>query len=236
MIVEGALSVKAVIESQKREIKTVYIEASKKSKDIGYILAIAQQHGIEVRRISQEECQSIASGRTHGGVLCECGFRCNERLVLDQESIGSLVLCLEGINDPYNFGQICRNAFTFGVSTILYDGYQFRESEATLIKASAGCSERLVLVSSSALPHELNALKGINVHVYGAARFDNSLVLGQDKLIQPCCVCIGGEMRGLSKQVLMCCDQSVMIAYPGKARMSLTAVNASAVFCYELSR
>ncbi len=237
MIIEGALSVKAVLESKRRDCIRLIIGTQKKGRDVRYIESLAESVNCPVEFVSRAECDALAVGKTHGSILLECGYRHSDPLTAQVIRSSPIVLCLEGINDPFNFGQICRNAYAFGVNLILCDDYHFKDSEATVVKASAGASERLAIVSSAALASDLGFLKSQQVTLYSAARFEDSLVLGQDVLDVPCCICIGGEMRGLSKAVLDQCAHSVMIAYPNsRSRVSLTAVNASSVFLYELNR
>lgn len=234
MIIEGSLSTKAVLESGKRECLALYLDNQKNTPDIRYIINLAKKNNVKIEYLSKEEIASKAHGKTHGGILLEVGYRFHEAISELQND--ALILCVEGVNDPFNFGQICRNAYAFGVTTLLCDDYVFGESEAILIKASAGTSERLNIVRSNTLDQSLIALKKQGVKIFGCARFDDSVPSYEQNFNLPLCVCIGGEMRGLSRKVLDQCEGYVIIPTHPQARLSLTAVNSTAVILYEINR
>ena len=48
MIVEGTVSVKAVLEGNKRNAQTLFIRKGKSSRDISYIKKLAVHHGITI--------------------------------------------------------------------------------------------------------------------------------------------------------------------------------------------
>lgn len=52
----------------------------------------------------------------------------------------------------------------------------------------------------------------------------------------PLCLCIGGEKRGLGKEIIDLSDQFVEIKYPTQYRVALTAVSSSSILCFEVSR
>ena len=47
---------------------------------------------------------------------------------------------------------------------------------------------------------------------------------------------IGGEMRGLSSQVLACADQNIYIPYANDFHNALNAAAATAIFAFEVKR
>lgn len=236
MIVEGSLSVKAVLEGGKHTLERLYLQDSKRSKDINYIRHLAHRENVPIDILSREELEKIGSGKTHGGILLECGPRTYEQL--DELPIGSkkLILCVEGIEDPFNLGMIIRTAYIMGVDAIMTPDRPFHHTEPILIKASAGTSERILWYRGADLGESIGSLKKQGYKVFAATRSVESIELPQADFTDSCIICIGGEMRGLSKEVLEQSDQEVMIEYPFKARVALSAVSATSMFLYEVNR
>ena len=66
---EGALSVKAVMMSDRRPVIKLVVDQKKKDKDTAFILRQAAQRQIPVERWPREKIDQPALGRTHGGSL-----------------------------------------------------------------------------------------------------------------------------------------------------------------------
>ena len=70
MIIEGAISVKAVITNHKRTVKTVYIDKHKKTKDFNYLRKISKENHIEIKEMEREAFADLNVGKSFGGVAC----------------------------------------------------------------------------------------------------------------------------------------------------------------------
>ena len=66
---------------------------------------------------------------------------------------------LEGIEDPFNLGQIFRTAAIAGVDAILMGSRQLDNAQATLMKSSAGLFDAVELIMSEDLPESIRTLK-----------------------------------------------------------------------------
>lgn len=230
MIFEGSLSVKAILEAQKRNITCVYINEKKHSKDINYILHLCHKHAVEVKRVSSEVIDQLASGHTHGGILIEADSRNNDTLDLNQD----FYLYLEGIEDPFNIGNILRTAAIAGVKTILLSKRDYSSMENTILKSSAGTSEHLNWIVCDDETENLVQLKQANIKLIAAKRDDRSINMTQASFKEPCCLLIGGEKRGLSSSVIDLCDEFVEIYYPTQFRVALSASASAAILCFEV--
>ena len=67
-------------------------------------------------------------------------------------------------------------------------------------------------------------------------RHPESVMMNDAPLTGKVCLCVGGEMRGLSKEVINQSNQFVMIGYPTNTKFALSAVSASAVLLFEMVR
>lgn len=230
MIFEGALSVKAILESQKREIFCVYINKEKQSKDINYILHLCHKYNVKVKRVTSNDIETLAIGHTHGGILIDAGHRISEALDMSHD----FYLYLEGIEDPFNIGGIIRTAAIAGVKTVLLSPRDYSSMENTILKSSAGTSERINWVICDDMAQNLVQLKQVKIRLIAAKRDDQAISFTESNFRQPICLLIGGEKRGLSKKVVELCDEFVQIHYPTQIKAALSASASAAILCFEV--
>jgi 23S rRNA (guanosine2251-2'-O)-methyltransferase len=233
MIIEGSLSVKAALENQKRIIHQVYFAQEKKSRDFQYIKHLCHKNEVLFSLIPRVEIDSMASGHTHGGVLAEVDYRKNETI---NQNIDGHALLVEGVEDPYNLGMMLRTAAAAGFKMVITGDREYQDSEAIILKASAGASEALTWIKTDDFLRTLNTLKQEGVLVVSALRSDESIPYQEFKYPDKVCLCIGGERRGLSKVVVEASDAYVHILYPNQVKIALSSVSATAVLVFEIVR
>ena len=101
-IVEGKIAVKAVLNSKFRTVKEIYIEEDKKGKDVSYIIEQARIKKIEVKRMKEHQIQSLAKGKTRGGILAQVSERKTQSIISLLKKDKPFLALLEGIEDSYN--------------------------------------------------------------------------------------------------------------------------------------
>ena len=235
MILEGALSVKAALQNNRRTVLQLLIDEKKKDRDTAYILRLAKEKKIPVKRMKREELNELALGKTHGGVLAETGSRSYQDLSECLKSDKPFVVFLEGIEDPFNLGYIARTLAAVGCSAVMMPERDFSYSESVILKSSAGASERISWVMSKQPVEDLKRLKQAGLKCLCAYR-DNAIEMYDADFTSPVVLCIGGEMRGLSRDVLNESDENVFIPYSTDFRNALNASSAAAAICFEAQR
>lgn len=232
MIVSGKISVKAILQNKKREIKAIYLLDRRRDKDGQYIERIAGN--VPVKKLTREELDELAGNTSHGGYLVECGERLSDKFESLPSGKRLSFMCLEGVSDPFNLGEIARTVKSLGFDGLITPSYRFYDNESKLIRASAGASESLWWHQSDNLDEALQTLKNSGVRIVAAYRGDESTSLQEYSMPEKVCICLGGAMRGLSAAVLEQSDDHVRIDYD--ARVSLSTVGAASVFAYERFR
>lgn len=232
MIVSGKISVKAILQNRKRKIKRLIILNDKNDKESRYVEAIAK--GVRIERMDRDAMDEIAGNTSHGGYVIECEGRISDSMDAMPETKTLSLLCIEGVSDPFNLGEIIRTSASLGFNGLVTPEYDFYDSESKLIRASAGASESMWWFKSSDLVSDLNTIKEKGVTVVAAYRGDESTALHHYTMPEKVCVCLGGALRGLSRRVLDLSDAHVRIDYD--ARVSLSTVGAATVFAYERFR
>jgi 23S rRNA (guanosine2251-2'-O)-methyltransferase len=79
-------------------------------------------------------------------------------------------------------------------------------------------------------------IKDFGFKIFCALRDVSAIEMSEANLKQPLCLCIGGEMRGLSKAIIQHTHQNIYIAYPTDTKVALPAAQATAVLCFEVVR
>ncbi|MDO5440303.1 MAG: RNA methyltransferase [Erysipelotrichaceae bacterium] len=223
MKIEGAISVKAAISNNKRAVTKVYIDKSKKTKDFNYIRKIAKQANIELIESTKEELETLAVGKTFGGIIAECGIRKN-----DEINEGD-IFYLDGIEDPFNLGYIMRNLYAFGVKNIILPSRDYSNMEFQLLKSSAGAYDMLNVKIVDDVYSYIKELKNNNYKCYALKRGDDAKDIFETKFNNPALFMIGGEKRGIASNILDLADEYLYIPYGTDFRNSLNACNALAV-------
>lgn len=226
MIVSGKISVKAILENKKRAINTVYILESKRDGESRYVLAKAK--GYEVKRVSREFLDGLCGNDSHGGYALDCDSRNSDPMNNLKKS--KAILCVEGVSDPYNMGEILRSVYALGFDGCLTANYEFYEHEMKLIRASAGASEKITWVKSDDLEESIKELKASGIKVVSAYRGKESHSLVNYKFPDKFVLCMGGALRGLSAKLLELSDETVRLDYD--AKVALSTVGATSVFAY----
>lgn len=235
MIFEGALSVKAVIQGNKRDVTEVWADKNKRSeRDFQYIQRLCESQKIPFVWKVREEIDALANGKTHGGVIATA----SQRRFDDVSTLKGLdfVLLVEGIEDPFNLGYIFRTAAAAGAQAVITRARDWSFSESVICKSSAGVSERLTWILTDDFDQMGNQIKDFGFKIFCALRDNSAVEMSEADLNQALCLCIGGEMRGLSKAIIQHAHQNIYIAYPTDTKVALPAAQATAVLCFEVVR
>lgn len=235
MILEGSISVKAALAGNHRRVTEIYMDKARHDKEARYIFATAQKAGVPVVLKTRAELDEIASGRTHGGVLCEAGPRIYDREETLFENSCPFLAVLEGAEDPFNLGYVIRALYSGGCTGLILRNRSWESAEPTILKSSAGAFEYLPIVMSEDPSLIIQEARSRGIRAYAAMRKDAAPIYEADFTV-PLLIAIGGEMRGLSASVLSACDANLYIPYANDFRNALNAAGAAAVLGFEVNR
>ena len=143
-----------------------------------------------------------------------------------------LLVLLDGITDPHNFGAIIRSAEVLGAHGVIVEERRSAPLSPTVVKASAGATAHLPLVQVKNLPRLIDQLKDQNIWVYGAAG-EAKASLSQLDFNRPLALVIGSEGDGLRRLVREKCDELMKIQTRGQVQ-SLNASVAAAILIHEI--
>lgn len=208
--------------------------APKDSQTLQRLAHFAKQCGINVVPTPRSHLDSITKNATHQGVLAYAPHLVIKSLHEIVAASLTLVVCLDRINDPQNFGAIIRSSVALQANAIVWPEHDSAPLSPATFRASAGAVEHASLCRVPALPSALQTLQTQPMQVVGLAG-DASTFLHDLDLRQPTVLVIGAEGSGLRKSVRnACCHLAKLPTAP-----PLTTLNASvsaAIALYEVRR
>ena len=143
----------------------------------------------------------------------------------------SVVLILDEIQDPRNFGAIIRSAEVFKVDLILIPERNSVRINETVVKTSTGAIEYVNISKVTNLSDTINKLKKLDYWVYGAAG-EASINYNEEDYPNKIVLVLGNEGSGIRKKVREHCDKLVKIPMFGK----INSLNVSVASGILLSR
>ena len=142
----------------------------------------------------------------------------------------SLIVMLDHIEDPHNFGAIIRTCEAAGVDGIIIPENRSVEVNATVIKTSVGTTEKVKIVQVTNLNNTIRILKDRGYWIFGTD-MDGTDYTKLNYKGKTCIIC-GNEGFGISKLVKENCDFIAAIPMKGEVN-SLNASVATGIVLFE---
>lgn len=226
----------AVIEAlQEGSVERVFVAHGVQPGTLKQLQSLARTAGVALELVPRIQLDQSLKTTRHQGIAAELpDLRYAEpdapfRLARERGEKPLLVL-LDGITDPHNYGAIIRSAEVLGAHGVVSEERRSAPLSAVVAKTSAGASSHLPLVQVKNLPRYMDELKAQGVWLYGAAG-DARLRPEQIDWDRPAALLIGAEGAGLRRLVRDKCDD--LIALPMRGRIaSLNASVAAGILIY----
>jgi len=142
-----------------------------------------------------------------------------------------LLVVLDGITDPRNYGALIRSAFALGAHGVVSEERRSAPLSALVLKASAGMARKIPLVQVKNIARYLRQLKQQGVWIYGTSG-KASKTIDQLDYLRPLAIVIGSEGEGMRRLVAERCDELAKIPLAEGAE-SLNAAVALGVVLYQ---
>ncbi len=204
------------------------------SPQLEALARFAHDHGARVERLARSELDRFARGVRHQGAIA---FAPELPVVaLDEIELGerALIVALDEVQDPQNFGAVIRSAVAMSATAIVWPEHRAAPLSAATFRASAGAIEHAMLCRVAALPHALETLRGRGLFVVGLDIAGEATIDHVD-LTGPIALVVGAEGKGLRRTVKRACDTLARLPMPGPIG-SLNASVAVAIALYESVR
>ena len=241
----GRNPVREALERGDGRIEKVMLQQGAHGSAIDAIRRAAKAAGVPVQVVPPARLHHLAPGDTHQGVVAvtaPVAYADPDEMLSaiaptldDVRAARPVLLALDEVEDPHNFGAILRSAVAAGVAGVLVPDRRMAPLSATAVKASAGMALQLPIARTGNLADALMALKergywiaGLDGGAPDGADADRTTTVWAYDWARPVCLVVGNEGRGLRPRVRAACDALVAIPMPGPAE-SLNASVAAGV-------
>ena len=144
-----------------------------------------------------------------------------------------LVVVLDHLEDPHNFGAIIRTCEALGVDGIIIPNDRSVGITGTVIKTSAGAISYTTIVRVPNIANAIEKLQYIGFWVVGTDM--NGTDYTKIDYNMPVCLVIGNEGKGMSKIVKDSCDFIATIPMSGKINSLNASVSCGIVLSHIVS-
>ena len=182
----------------------------------------------------ERDLGEAAGTRDHQGVVAWCEpykYADAWELAAEEEP---LLVCLDQVTDPRNFGAVCRSAEGAGATGVIVPAHGAATVTPAVARASAGAVEHLRVAVVPNLARYLADVKSPELWVYAAAG-DAETTMWVADLSGAIALVFGAEGKGVRPLVRKTCDGAVSIPLAGRVE-SLNVSVAAAVLLYEAAR
>jgi len=233
----GINSVTEALKARGRAFEWVGMAKERHDLRLQRLIEDCRKIGIPVRFLQRTELDRMAGNAAHQGVVAVTSakqYNELEDVISAKRGNYSLVLVLDGVEDPHNLGAILRTADAAGANGVVIPERRAAAVTGTVTKASAGASEHLPIAKVTNIARTVEELKESNIWTVG---LDERATQTYDAIDykMDCALVLGGEGKGLHDLVKRKCDFLVSIPMLGKVP-SLNVSVAAAIVLYEIVR
>lgn len=211
--------------SNPKKVKKLYITSNMKDERI---MKSIRENKIQYESVSKEAMDRMVKGN-HQGIMAII----DDYTYTDYKTMynDSLVVMLDHLEDPHNFGAIIRTCEAAGVQSIIIPKDRSVDINETVMKTSTGALEYVNVARVNNLVKVMNDFKDNGFFVYGAEADGVSCktCYYSDKVL----LIVGSEGNGLSRLVRENCDEIVSLPMKGHVN-SLNASVAAAILIYDI--
>lgn len=211
-------------------INKVYLSKSFRDKDI---INSIKSKNIKINFVDNVVLDRKVNG-LHQGIVMEVDeikiYDLNSFLSDMKNKNNPLVVMLDHLEDPHNFGAIIRTSEALGVDGIIIPNDRSVKVNSTVVKTSVGSINYIKIIRVSNLQVAIKKLQDNNFWIVGTD------MEGEDytkiDYNMPVCLVIGNEGKGISDVIRKKCDYIASIPMSGK----INSLNASVSCGIVLSR
>ncbi|HEY6769139.1 MAG TPA: 23S rRNA (guanosine(2251)-2'-O)-methyltransferase RlmB [Candidatus Sulfotelmatobacter sp.] len=233
----GINAVTEAIKAQKRSFEWVGMARERNDIRLQRLIEDCRRVGVPVKYLQRTELDQMAGTAAHQGVVAVTSakqYSDLDDLVGAKRGQFSLVVVLDGVEDPHNLGAILRTADAAGADGVVIPERRAASVTGTVTKASAGASEHLPIAKVTNIARTVEELKDRNIWTVGLDARSKQTYDALDYKMD-CALVLGSEGKGLHDLVKKKCDFLVSIPMLGKVP-SLNVSVAAAVVLYEIVR
>ena len=199
------------------------------------ILSLIEKKNIKKVVVDNRELDKMCKG-LHQGIILEVEDVKTYDLDETLKEINKeypLIVILDHIEDPHNFGAIIRSCEAFGVDAIIIPNDRSVDITSTVVKVSVGTIEKMKIVKVVNINGAIKTLKEYGYWIVGTDM--EGIPYTDIDYKTKIAIVIGNEGKGISRLVSENCDYLAKIPMKGTVN-SLNASVACGIFLSEINR
>jgi 23S rRNA (guanosine2251-2'-O)-methyltransferase len=210
--------------------------AGRDDRRLQQVLRLAAEAGVPVEHVDPRELEGAARGGVHQGVVAEAEELAESSVaeIVAGAAAAPLIVVLDGVEDPHNFGAILRVADAAGVDGVVRQARHSAALDGAAARASAGAIAHVRMATVVNIARALEELKEAGVWTVGLAGEAEQRYSELD-LRLPTALVVGAEGSGLRRLVRERCDVLASIPMQGHVD-SLNVSVAAGVVLFEAVR
>ncbi|HMJ90566.1 MAG TPA: RNA methyltransferase [Candidatus Acidoferrum sp.] len=201
------------------------------------VLIRARREDVPVYVIEIRELEKLVGFAFFQGVLAVGKIPQTPALetILQSAPRPRLFVAIDGLTNSENVGVILRNATAFGAQAMIVDRTSASPFLRRSVRNSLGAIFGLPIVECERVTSALAQLRSAGVRLMAAHPASNNRQIHDADFRGDCCLILGSEGTGISREVLAACDETVTIPMSQEVD-SLNVGSAASIFLYEVAR
>jgi 23S rRNA (guanosine2251-2'-O)-methyltransferase len=236
-VIFGINSVSEALKSRGRGFEWVGVAKERHDLRLQRLIQECRRSAVPVRFLARSELDRMAANTAHQGVVAVTSakhYADLDDVIMARRAEHSLIVLLDGVEDPHNLGAILRTADAAGADGVVIPERRASGITGTVVKTSAGASEYLPVAKVTNISRTLEELKQRGFWIVGLDERGKQGYETVDYQMN-CALVLGAEGKGLHDLVASKCDFLVSIPMLGKVP-SLNVSVAAGVVLYEIVR
>lgn len=221
-LIYGFHSVEAALKSPRRELIRLYATAAATER----LRPEIEARGVDTQVLSLEDIAARAPRQAvHQGVLLEA--RPLPPFDLEDLPPNGLILVVDQVTDPHNFGAIVRTAAAFAADALVTTERHSPDLSGVLAKSACGGLEHVPIAFVTNLARALEEVGEMGYFRVGLDS-EGTAAFADIEASRPLALVLGAEDKGLRRLTRENCDVVARLDMPGPIK-SLNVSNACAV-------
>lgn len=220
-----------------RQIEKIMIKKGAEGQLLTELREICRSQRIHIQEVPVEKLNRTVRAN-HQGVIAQISpivyADVEDMLAEIPEGESALIVIFDSITDVRNFGGIARSAECAGAHGLIVPLKNAAPVNADAMKASAGALNNIPVCRVGSIRNTIKMLQSAGINVVAASEKADRVLYDAD-MSRPTAIVMGSEEKGISKEVLKLCDQTVSIPQNGDIQ-SLNVSAAAAVMLFEAVR
>jgi len=236
-VIYGLNSVAEALKTRGRAFEWVGVAKERHDLRLQRVIEECRKISVPVRFLPRVELDRMAGTGAHQGVVAITSakqYADMDDVIASKRGEYSLIVVLDGVEDPHNLGAVLRTADAAGAKGVVIPERRASGITGTVAKSSAGASEHLPVAKVTNIARTLEDLKSRNIWTVGLDERGTQTYDSVDYKMD-CAIVLGAEGKGVHDLVKKKCDFLVSIPMLGKVP-SLNVSVAAGVVLYEIAR